>query len=296
MSFRQKPALRRQILDFLRSIFKNKLFEKILIQFVSNREYGITITKIVPNHYQYKKNTYRYAKRNNISYKLDISDIIDWFIYFDFSETSKVSLFKLAQKGNTIIDIGGNVGEISMNFARIVGDKGEVHSFEPHPINVKRFKENLSLNDLKNLTLNDKALGGEEGIFQLLIVDENNYGRNRISTKADDIKNKVCENVQVVLLDNYIEKCKIEKVDLIKIDVEGYEMNVLKGAKNTLKKYHPILFIEIDDNNLKLQDSCSKELIDFLKDFEYSLYFAENNQEIPKNFDFNNCHFDLIAK
>lgn len=297
MSNWQKPSLKRQLFDLFRSLFQNKLFERILIKFVSNREYGLAITKIVPNHYQYAKNTYRYAKRNKINYKLDLSDIIDWFIYFDFKETSKNNLFQLANKGDTVIDIGGNIGEISMNFASIVGDSGNVHSFEPHPINLKRFKNNLSLNDFNNIILNEQALGNEKGIFQLLIIDENNYGRNRITTTVEEKKeNKLVEDVQVILLDDYVKKCKVEKVDLIKIDVEGFEMNVLKGAKNILGIYHPVLFIEVDDNNLRLQNSSSEELVEFLMAYDYILFFAHNNKAIPKNYNYSNCHFDLLAK
>ena len=88
----------------------------------------------------------------------------------------------------------------------------------------------------------------------------------------------------------------LKSIDLIKIDVEGYEHEVLKGAKNTIAKYHPVLFVEIDENNLIQQNSSAGILIKELEDVGYSIKRADTLEPIGPNYrKFENCHFDVIC-
>ena len=84
-------------------------------------------------------------------------------------------------------------------------------------------------------------------------------------------------------------------LNLIKIDVEGYELNVLKGASQTLKNLKPKLFIELDNSNLQRQGHSASELIKFLNQFNYTITNANNNKHVNFNDNFDNCHFDIIC-
>jgi hypothetical protein len=89
----------------------------------------------------------------------------------------------------------------------------------------------------------------------------------------------------------------VERLDFIKIDVEGLEYSVLKGGEKTLRKNKPTILLELDDNNLLENDASAKILIKFLIDLGYNkIYRADNNKIIEPNIDFKNCHFDIIAK
>ena len=109
-----------KLLNILRLMFLYRPFEVVLTYFTSDSIFGSFISKIPPNHYQYKNPSLRKAKRNGIHYNLDISDIIDWYIYYGFREKSKELLLESIKENDTVIDVGANVGEISLRAANIV--------------------------------------------------------------------------------------------------------------------------------------------------------------------------------
>ena len=286
--------MKTKLLNILRLIFLYRPFEVVLTYFTSDSIFGSFISKIPPNHYQYKTPSLRKAKRNGIHYNLDISDIIDWYIYYGFREKSKELLLESIKENDTVIDVGANVGEISLRAANIVGNKvGKIYSFEPDLIKFNRFLNNIKINAVKNITPINKGLGNVDGVFNLSVVDENNRGMNRIVESNESLNTS---KIEVTILDNYIKLKNITRVDLIKIDTEGFEMNVIKGAKDLLKRFRPILFIELDEKNLIDQNSSPKEIIKHLINLNYNIVNANNNDTISLNSDLANCHFDIICK
>lgn len=288
---KEKETMKRKVFDLFRLIGMIPFLEKVLVNQTQGKYFGAAITKFPPNHYQYPVNSIRKVERDGINYSLDLSDIVDWYIYFGFKEKSRLALYNLIHEGNTVIDVGANVGDITMHVANIVGEGGMVHSFEPDTINFNRLKHNLDLNLFKNIRLNNYGLGDVEGEFFIENVNERNNGMNRVVDSA--LKSNNATKINIIKLDTYLEE--FVKVDLIKIDVEGFEFNVLKGAERLIDNYHPILFIELDDQNLREQGSSSKELIEFLEGKGYDIKHAETNVKVTEISDFINCHFDIIA-
>ena len=285
---------RKKILNTCREIWKLKLLEMLLVKLTKNKMYGTFFTKLPPNHYQYKKGTVRKVEIDGVRYELDISDIMDWYIYFGFKDVARAKLFDITNKGEVIIDVGANIGGTTLNFAKIVGPRGKVYSFEPDPINYKTIKTNVNLNTFENIVLNNLGLGNVAGSFKIFTVDENNKGMNRIvgnKFSGDDYR-----GIRVITLDAYFKENDIQSVDLIKIDVEGFEFNVLKGAIEVVKKFHPKFFIELDDSNLREQKSSAKELVEYLIENKYEIYNAESNEKVLLEQDFANCHYDIVAR
>jgi FkbM family methyltransferase len=284
-------ALKTKLLNFFRKIFKFKYFELLLVKFTVGKEFGTLFTLLPPNHYQYPKKSYRQVNREGVNYFLDISDTVDWYIYFGFKEASRERLFSLIKKSATVIDIGANVGNVTLGFSKLIGETGKVYSFEPDPLNFSRFKKNIELNHFKNIEALNFGLGNKNGSFSIVVHDELNRGMNRLVENASE-NTVLCE---VLVLDDFISKNGITKVDLIKIDVEGFEKKVLEGAYQLLKSQKPVLFIELDDNNLKDQGSSAKDLINYLEEFKYRIVHSEKDIEYTTTSDFKNCHFDIIA-
>jgi hypothetical protein len=128
--------------------------------------------------------------------------------------------------------------------------------------------------------------------MQMELRTPSNRGGNRINGHA-----KNSYDVQINKLDNVIPHLNISRLDLIKVDVEGYELKVLQGAEETLKTFKPILFVELDDNNLKDQGDSAELLIRFLKACGYNkLTDAESSEVVSPDDDFRNCHFDIIVQ
>jgi FkbM family methyltransferase len=273
-------------------IFKLRFFEIIICFFSQNKSIKSFFGKIVPVNTSYKPNTLRKVKRKNIQYLLDISDYQNWLIYFGLTEDSPVGLFDLVRNNMIIFDVGSNIGQTAMKFASLGFENIYVYGFEPDTVNFNNAINNLKLNNFKNLFYKNIGLGSENGEFNLKINTPSNRGGNRIVIN-NDFENTL--KVKISKLDDIVKELKNDKVDLIKIDVEGFEMKVLKGAINTLKKHKPILYIELDDNNLKEQNSSAQELVSFLLDIDYKIKNSYTGKIIQSNECFKDCHFDIIC-
>lgn len=244
-------------------------------------------------HFIYDNPSYRTANRNGINYKLDLSSFNNWAIFWEIEVEleAKRKLFSLLKEGDNFIDIGAHVGQITLEAARIVGKNGKVFSFEPHPKTFAQFEHNIALNNFNNITACNFGLGDEVGEFYVEVIDENNAGMNRITKD-----NKSNISVEVKILDDYLLNTDIKKVDFIKVDVEGFEYKVLKGAENTLLKWHPVLFVELDDVTLKAQNSSPKELLIYLNSLGYSKIvniYTDELVDFEDNLD--NAHFDILC-
>jgi FkbM family methyltransferase len=157
-------------------------------------------------------------------------------------EAGTLRIFDFILKpGDNFIDVGANIGLMSLFVANKIGKSGMVHSFEPEPDTFKILSNNISLNKLKNIYLNKWALGSKkmEGIIYPNF--EINRGASSI-VKKDSTAGKP---INIITLDEYIKNKKVDKVALIKIDIEGYELEMLQGAIKLLNsKEAPIICIE----------------------------------------------------
>lgn len=144
-----------------------------------------------------------------------------------------------------IIDAGANIGIFSL-FAHYLSPNGKVYSFEPNTKTFTILKKNVIENNLSNtIRIFQQALGDKKGEATLMknnvaletgnILAESEFlkGREKIFTNS--------ETVLITTIDNLVEDEKIDKVDFIKIDAEGYEKQVIKGAKETIKNFSPII-------------------------------------------------------
>ena len=195
----------------------------------------------------------------------------------------------------TVLDIGTNIGVTILPISERIGDNGKVYGFEPDKRNFKIATKNISLNNFKNIQIENIGLGSEDERKKMSIEVSSNRGMNKIVT--EELANQNYETIEVQKLDNWIVNKNITSIDLVKMDVEGYEHNIIKGGIETLKKYLPILFIEIDDNMLKSSGTSAKDLITTLESIGYDdIYDSETNSLINSHYNFTNCHIDIIAK
>lgn len=285
--------MKTKIFNIIRSIFKLPFFENWLREIVKGKSANSFFSKLVPNNYQYAKNSLREFEYKGIRLKLDIHDYLAHFIYFGFEDPSHATLMNLIKKDDVILDIGTNYGTTILQFAKQTGNRGQVYGFEPDFINFSVCMENIKLNSFANLQVENIGLGSKEGSFFLVVDNESNRGMNRIGNNS---KGKNSHEVKIIRLDDWVNQKGIEIINLIKIDVEGFEMEVLRGGEQSLRKYHPLLFIELDDTNLVQQNSSAKELVEFLNQLNYTIYHSETGKQIFGTDSFRDCHYDIICK
>jgi FkbM family methyltransferase len=227
--------------------------------------------------------------------KLDISDAVEHFTYYSFDEPALQVLYNFVQPGMHIIDIGANIGATTLNLAKKVGTKGKVFSFEPSPYNYQKALHNISLNNFPNIKLINQGLGNEKTTACLYNVNRSNRGMQRLLSEKSEISSYEKTDVEIDTLDRSLQLFEIPMPSLIKIDVEGYELKVLQGGWETIKKNKPALFIELDDNNLQEQGSNAKELVESLLQLRYHIVDAANGSPVNAGTDFTNCHFDILC-
>ncbi|MGK7390870.1 MAG: FkbM family methyltransferase [Candidatus Cyclobacteriaceae bacterium M2_1C_046] len=282
--------LKTRFLNIFRSIFKIPFLEKILSNATQGKSKSSFLSKLPLNYTNYSSHSFRHVERNGIKYHLDISDYMEWLVYFGIEFEPRSILYSLIKPHYTIFDIGTNIGEVAMNMAKRT--EGRVHAFEPDPLTAAKFKNNLHLNDFGNIVFNEIGLGDARGSFFMSPEVKNNKGGNRI---IHDIHNNHHPKVHVVTLDAYVEENGINQLHLIKIDVEGFELNVLKGGVKTIEKFRPTLFIEVNDRNLRQQGSTAQELMLFLKNYYTKFRYVNGDYDVETPPKMNDCHFDIIA-
>lgn len=169
--------------------------------------------------------------------------------YGQYSE-SEVEIFRqYIPEGATSLDIGANIGSLTIPMALLCGDSGAVYAIESHIENYYTLCSNLSLNE----QYNTKAINA--------FVSDSDAAQPTGSVWGSFISNKWGAPVVAV------DQLGLDRCDFIKIDVDGGEINVLKSAKDTIKKYRPILYVEND------QKERSEALIDYLFSIKYDVYF-----------------------
>ena len=183
-----------------------------------------------------------------------------WF-YGSKREYSTIQNFlRIIQVGDYVIEVGGHIGYFSTLFSNIIGPDGKLDVFEPSEDNLKYLKKNIFLMPTKlskEVSIIEKGVGDQNGILDFFIdpiTGQNNsfvkdFDRFYENRKRSAEKNASLTVIHspVIRLDDYLQNNTVNP-NFIKIDVEGFEYNVILGAKNTIEKCKPNLMIEIQKN------------------------------------------------
>jgi FkbM family methyltransferase len=203
---------------------------------------------------------------------------------FSFIPGSELSaeeefLVRLRLSGSTVYDVGAWEGVYTLFFARAVGPAGKVITFEPNPANCERVLENLSLNNVGNVVLRPVALGRVPG-RAMLVVEGGVAGEGHVRSTGDtDTRPKSSETIvqiDLATMDQEIEVHGLPPPDLVKIDVEGFELNVLQGMTATIAERRPRLFIEVHRVAERPHHSC--DVVGFLLQRGYTVRHVEGGR------------------
>ncbi len=174
--------------------------------------------------------------------------------------------------GMTVIDIGAHHGFYTLLASKQVGAAGKVYAFEPSPRERKRLKRHLRLNKCANVQIEGLALGSENGEADLFVVEgAEDYCNSLRAPMVEAETRKIA--VTVTTLDDYLSRNAIPRVDFIKLDVEGAELGVLRGAEKLLSKApRPVLLVEVYDIRTAPWGYAAKDIVGFLAGMGYQWY------------------------
>jgi len=198
----------------------------------------------------------------------------------DHGNTSTIEASKCYEKichieNPIIFDIGSNIGTFTTWLSKAFPN-GKIYCFEPQRSVFQILCGNIAINNLYNVYTYNLAIGKDNTKIKFHEPNyfiKNDFGTFSLIDDAIKEKNKNEIIVQINTLDWFIEYYEIEKIDLIKIDVEGMDMDVLIGAKNTIQKYKPIIFIEHHNS----KKTIIGEIKSYLNNFNYKYEIVENN-------------------
>ncbi len=224
--------------------------------------------------------------RRGINWRLDLSEGIDFSIYFlgTFERSTAKALGRLVRSGDTVFDIGANIGAHSLPIARAVGPAGRLFSFEPTAYAFGKLRQNLSLNP---------ELAARVSAHQLLLTDDPGaavrseiYSSWPLRARSDaHPKHKgqlaTTTGAEPETLDAFSDRHRISRLDVIKIDVDGSEYPVLHGGVETLRKLRPVILMELSPYVHVEQGNSFGSLIDLLGNVGYSLEEVGTRRKLP---------------
>jgi FkbM family methyltransferase len=170
---------------------------------------------------------------------------------------SEQAILTLLQSGMTFYDVGANFGWLSLIAARLVGPRGRVVSFEPLDANVRIVEHNVSVNKFENVTVLPTALGNLDGPARFLRSSQPSWGM--LATTGKEPGEFVGDTtVTVKRLDTAVREYSLPAPQVIKIDVEGAEIDVLRGGANTIATFRPLMLIELHETNAAIADMLAQ--------------------------------------
>jgi len=180
-------------------------------------------------------------------------------------------IHKLLSTGDTFVDVGANIGMLTLSAARTVGPSGTVLAFEPNPESRKRLVAHVAMNDLGHVKVMDHALSFERGTSTLTMPTASS-GRSTLR----DSQGQAVQSYEVstALLDDFADAIEQDGRTMIKVDTEGFELNVLKGAESVLSRSNVCVLVEVTDAWLRELGQSAEELFSFMADRGYRPYHA----------------------
>ena len=186
-------------------------------------------------------------------------------------------LASLLNSGMYCLDVGANIGYYALLERKIVGRNGKVIALEPSPTAFTYLRRNLSLNQFNDVETHRVALGKNEGSVSMVLDQKTNL--SRINDFVNNSESAEILDVPMESLDSFTKIKTLTRIDLIRMDIEGYEGIVILNGQVSLKKFKPLLLIEVHAALLGKKDL--KNLLMNLKELGYSkVYFIERNFEI----------------
>jgi FkbM family methyltransferase len=212
----------------------------------------------------------RQCTRFGIRFECDLNDKVPRLIYYTGFDRKDCRIAKrLIKPGSVVLDAGANVGYFSLLFAKWLRGNGTVHSFEPCPDTARRFERNLELNSSLRplIQLHQVGLSDCSGKMSMNVPDPSNRGCNYLSASGNT-------EVDVTTLDAFCAKEELTRVDFIKVDVEGCEVALLNGAEKTIRRFRPVLMIEVNPGTLQRSGHRAIDLIQAIGRHGYRMHYA----------------------
>jgi len=199
-------------------------------------------------------------------------------LYEPFEETLLLSALN---QGDSVIDIGANIGVYTLQMAQKVGKYGKVYAIEPEPHNIKILERNIAENKFSQVEVLPFALSNKQSRTKLYLSYDN-FGDHRIYD-GDYVRKRKTISVVAKTLDSLLYK-KTGNISVMKIDTQGYEPFVIEGAQKILQREKPILFMEYWPFGYRKSGADKEKMLHFLSSLYSEVYYIDGEKKLLNPF------------
>ncbi len=197
---------------------------------------------LTPQPESYGPHEVREATRFGARLQLRPSNYFQWHHYFGLHDAVLEVLESLVEPGDQIMDVGANIGLYTLRMAAHAGAAGRVVAVEPNPDAVGLIEHHVRVNQAENVWILGVALGREDGSGRLSDAGDGDLGKYSLRSMDTGAEGR---DIEVRSLDKLFPELPIDRLDLIKVDVEGFEPECLEGARETLERHWPSVVVEV---------------------------------------------------
>jgi FkbM family methyltransferase len=189
-------------------------------------------------------------------------------------------MYKILKEGMVCLDIGSNIGYYVLLESRLVGKEGVVIGIEPSPINFEYLKKNMGISENKNIEIYNFAAADENKMLDFVISSKSNW--SKVLSENEKIKEgEKLVKIQAKRIDTFVKERKYQRIDFVRMDVEGYEYYLLNGLEEVMKTFKPNLLIEV--HKMFLGVDGTRQMLEKLKQNGYEVrYFIPRIYDAPK--------------
>jgi len=191
-----------------------------------------------------------------------------------FEPNERALLTRLLTPGMRVLDVGAHAGFYTLNASKLVGPSGRVMSFEPSPRERERLRTHVRLNRCANVTIEAVALGEASDEGELFVFDGRTTGCNSFHLASSDGARRV--TVPIRTLDEYVASGVIDRVDFVKMDIEGAELSALRGAERLFRTLRPALLCELHEKRTAPWGYRARAIVDLVASWDYRWYLVED--------------------
>lgn len=256
----------------IKFILKNGGFEKIIraICFSVN-------DKIKRGNIDFKKNKLILGKYEFQTIENDEGISTELQIYESHEPLTTHLMINELKQDMICVDLGSNIGYYAVIESNLIGETGKIFAIEPSPVNFPVLKSNLENQKMNNFLAFNIAIGDKNEEMEFIISSKSNWSKIRMNNEKINPEDKIIK-IPVKTLDSFVNENNITKIDILRMDVEGFEYNILLGANKILEKFKPKIFVEIHKMYLGKEKTC--EIFNELKNKGYEIEYY-----IPRIYD-----------
>lgn len=209
--------------------------------------------------------------RQNIRWRLYPECMVqrNVYLYGDWESYDSREFIRLLKTDSVVLDIGSYFGYYAILACRYAGPGVSVYAFEPFPKSFEMLKENKRLNGFDQMICVNLAVADQPGEWAFRVAPMANLGSGGLTSGPGH-----AHRVSATTVDDFVGQKGLNRVDVIKLDVEGAEVRALAGAEKTLRRFRPVMMVELDPGKLKLLGETARRLIQVIGDLGYHMSCA----------------------